>query len=174
MGYTTDFEGQFTFSRKLTDEQTEFIQQFSESRRMGRDVNELMRIYEGRGGLPLPQTSIGEDTRTPEEIYGVDGEFFVGGEDRATVKNYNVPPITQPGLWCQWTTDDGETLVWDGNEKFHNYVTWMEYLIENIFKKWGIVLNGSVNWVGEDSSDLGQLIVTDNVVTTREGEVIYK
>lgn len=176
MGYTTDFTGGFSFNKSLTPEQTEFIQKFNETRRMGRDVNELMRVYEGKGGLPLPQTSIGEDTRTPEEIYGVDGEFFVGSDSKTdtSIKNYNVPPSTQPGLWCQWTTDDGETLVWDENEKFYNYVVWMKYLIENIFKKWGIVLNGSVNWSGEDSDDLGQLIVTDNVVTIKEGEVIYK
>lgn len=175
MGYTTYFEGQFTFNEPLNHEQIEFIQSFSRTRRMKRDVSELMRLYNGNFGLPLDQVSIGNDTRTPEEIYGNEGEFFVGNDKNdSSVFDYNTPPKNQPGLWCNWITSDGEILVCDDGENFYDYVEWMEYLVNHIFKKWNIVLNGSVEWNGEESDDFGQLIVTDNVVTTRKGTINYE
>ncbi len=39
MGYTTDFEGQISLSRALTEEQAHYITQFSQSRRMGRNAS---------------------------------------------------------------------------------------------------------------------------------------
>ncbi len=80
-----------------------------------------------------------------------------------------------PGFWCQWVpTEDGMGLEWDGNEKFYNYVEWLEYLIEKFFIPWGIKLNGEVEWEGEESGDLGIIIVKDNEVTTKEGKVTYQ
>ena len=79
---------------------------------------------------------------------GIDGEYFVGGggcagqkHDRSII-DYNRPPRTQPGLWCQWvvtkTQDGTDVIAWDGGEKFYDYVEWLCYLIEHFFKPWGI------------------------------------
>jgi len=79
-----------------------------------------------------------------------------------------------PGFWCQWIpTEDGWGLEWDGNEKFYDYVAWMEYLIKNFFIPWGIKVNGEIEWEGEESGDLGKIVVKDNVVSTLEGKVTY-
>ena len=43
------------------------------------------------------------------------------------------------------------------------------YLIDNFFSHWGRTLNGEVHWSGDDSSDIGTIFVTDNVVTVEEG-----
>lgn len=147
MGYTTDFFNQrLKLNKQLSLDDKTFLDKLNETRRMARNVG-------------------------PE--YGVEGEFYVDGEgfmgqDRETnIIDYNVPPKTQPGLWCQWKpTDDGRGLEWDGGEKFYDYVEWLEYII-NWLKPRGYVLNGSVDWQGEDSDDRGTITVVDNVVSTR-------
>src|ERR1039458_3667962 len=105
MGYTTDFDGQFNLDRELSDDDYEFLVKFNETRRMKRNV----------------------------EGYGVDGEWFVDGtgfagqDHDATIVEYNGPPSTQPGLWCQWRpTEDHKAIEWDDGEKFYNYVEWIE------------------------------------------------
>lgn len=152
MGYTTEFEGQFYLDKKLTDEDAEFLRKFSSTRRMKRNI----------------------------EGYGAEGEFYVDGEgfhgqDREdTVIDYNHPPSTQPGLWCQWIpTDDDMGIEWDGGEKFYEYEEWIIYIIDNILAPRGYTLNGEVRWAGEDNSDLGMIVVTNNVVTTKTGYVTY-
>ena len=43
--------------------------------------------------------------------------------------DYNTPPEGQPGLWCQWTTNNnGTEIQWDGGEKFYHAPEWMSYL----------------------------------------------
>lgn len=176
MGYTTEFEGSFSLDKVLTDEQFKYINNFSASRRMVRDVNKLMEKYLGKFGL--------KETGSPEEIYGVEGGYFIGDgtnynwpfDKDMTVIDYNKPPNGQPGLWCQWiveTIDNEQHLLWDGGEKFYNYVHWLKYLIDNFFKPWGITLNGSVTWSGEDDEDIGKITVKDNEISIFRGEINY-
>jgi hypothetical protein len=192
MGYSTDFDGEFKLTPFATPEQVEYINKFIDTRRMGRKVDVLMEKFKGKFGLPLIKTNLlpasetsvtdlvdngnGEFVpvdRTAAEIYGVQGEFFIGDENTAVI-DHNRPPTTQPGLWCQWTLDeDGTSLQWDGGEKFYSYVEWLQYMITNFFSPWGIMLNGEVEWSGEESSDLGKIIVVNNVVTVKQGTVNY-
>ena len=80
-----------------------------------------------------------------------------------------------PSYYCQWLpTEDGLHLKWDGNEKFYNYVEWLEYLIKEFFKPRGFILNGEIVWEGEDHSDTGKIIVTDNNVSTKKGKIVFK
>ena len=153
MGYTTDFEGSFNITPVLSQKDNEFLTKFSETRRMARNVG-------------------------PE--YGIEGEFYVDGtgwagqDSDTTVINYNKPPSTQPGLWCQWVpTDDGSELVWDGGEKFYNYVEWLDYLIDKILAPRGYTLNGECQWFGEERDDVGVIIVKNNIVTTKVGKLTY-
>jgi hypothetical protein len=214
MGYTTDFAGCFTVSRPLTETEKNYINGMSNTRRMKRDVNILMEMYKGKYGNPFATGN------TPEEIYGVDGEFYVNtdepdeqdvfsqGNDKSII-DYNTAPglptyeemknvpwqeryaIQQsligdgkcvPGLWCQWTIQDGgdhgeedgvDVLAWDGGEKFYEYIAWLKYYINKFFEPWGIKLNGEVDWEGEDSEDFGKIVVVDNVVKVLEGKKRY-
>ena len=85
------------------------------------------------------------------------------------------PHEGMPGLWCDWVpNEDGTALEWNGAEKFYDYVPWIKYLIENFIKPWGLTVNGEVEWEGEESGDLGLIVVKDNVVTTKEGKVVYE
>jgi hypothetical protein len=36
------------------------------------------------------------------------------------------------------------------------------------------MLNGEITWEGEDSNDLGKIIVTDNVVEVKTGTITYE
>jgi hypothetical protein len=184
MGYTTDFEGSLKLSRAATEEEMNYINTFSGTRRMKRDVNKLMELYHGAHGNPFTNL-----IATPEVIYGEDGGYFAfddgqsGQSHDSSIIDYNTAPgqldfgldnwgendtkiragLCQPGLWCQWViTEDGTELEWDGSEKFYNYVEWLQYLITNFFEKWGINLNGEISWVGEDRDDTGKIVVEDN------------
>ncbi len=212
MGYSTDFTGKLTFSQPLSNVQETYLKKLNHTRRMKRDVNKLMKLFNGKHGLPfIGKVSIEQqnlidqltksglkisytfmgDNRTPEEIYGVDGEFFAnedgyrGQISDDSIIDYNTPPghvsytkkgkkgIGQPGLWCGWTVDS-DTLFWDGGEKFYYYIEWLEYMINKFFIPWGITLNGEIEWVGEESSDFGKIVVTNNEVKVLTGKKVFE
>ena len=160
MGYTTDFYGTFKLNKKLDEETHTFLKRFNETRRMKFNLG-------------------------PE--FGLNGEFYVGHHQDFTGKyagqverdfpglvEYNTPPCTQPGLWCQWRpSDDGMEIEWDGGEKFYDYNIWLKYIIKNFLQPKGYVLNGEVQWEGEDRGDSGIIFVKDNMVNpvSKEDEI---
>lgn len=76
-----------------------------------------------------------------------------------------------PSVYCQWVpTEDGEAIVWDGNEKFNEYIEWMEYIIQNFLNHWKIVANGEITWSGDEQGDVGRIVVKDNVVKIIDGQ----
>lgn len=144
MGYTTDFYGRFELNKPLDEGMFVFLDQFNNSRRV--------------------------KWKDLDPAYGTDGEFYTEGgmnpdHDDKRIVDYNRPPSSQPGLWCQWRpSDDAKGIEWDGNEKFYHYEEWLVYLIHKILIPNGYVLNGEVSFQGEDNDDSGRLIVEDNVV----------
>jgi hypothetical protein len=154
MGYSTDFEGKFTIDKPVDDETYKLLRGLATTRRMKRRV---------------------------DSKYGVDGEFYVedledfGQKHTPDIIDYNTPPSTQPGLWCQWLIQkDKQTIEWDGGEKFYNYVEWIKYIINRILKPRGYIVNGRVEWYGEDRNDGGVIVVNNNAVSVRQAVVVYK
>lgn len=152
MGYTTEFSGRIEISPPLDQNEIDFINKFSGSRRMARKSGPYTVVDDGNFG----------QTRSDDII------------------DYNRPPEGQPGLWCQWVpTDDGTALEWDGSEKFYNSEEWMTYLIDHFLRPAAIAqvelpflqanhtLNGVIKAQGEEMDDRWKLVVTDNVVTTQ-------
>ncbi len=152
MGYSTDFLGSLHFSRPLRDQEMDYINALTQCRRMKLDVAKLHETYKGAHGNPF--------AKTDADVYGVDGEYFTQelSYDDPCVSNYNSPPGTQPGLWCHWTVSKKE-LTWDGGEKFYKYVEWLQYFIRHFFDKWGIALDGAMQWQGERREDRGTISV---------------
>lgn len=151
MGYQTDFFGQFDFNKPLDDSTYKFLVGLASTRRMKRDNEKLKEKY--------------------NRDFGTDGEYFCevtenfGQVHDDTVVEYNQPPRTQPSLWLQWIpTEDRLHLEWDGNEKFYEYIEWLEYLIKNIIAPRGYILNGEVEWEGEERGDTGRIEVVDNII----------
>lgn len=145
MGYTTEFRGSFELNKKLDATTHTFLNKLNETRRMSRNLG-------------------------PE--FGTEGEFFVDGrghagqDHEASIIDYNSPPSTQPGLWCQWRpTESGTAIEWDGGDKFYNYIPWIQYIISNVLEPKGYILNGEVAWRGEDWSDTGNIIIRNNILT---------
>ena len=190
MGYTTDFYGHFTLDKPLTPEHAAYLKAFNETRRMKRDASKTSKLPDTRReAVKLP---IGNDAEyyvgsVDDGNHGQGKEMF-GARD-ADIVDFNSPPSGQPGLWCGWTVADAEgdsisdrdanptrpaqSIVWDGGEKFYEYVKWLEYLIEHFLKPWGYKLNGDVTWQGEESDDRGMIRVTDNKVKTGQGRLEY-
>jgi len=111
---------------------------------------------------------------------GEEGEYFIGGlgfcgqDSDDSVIDHNTPPVTQPGLWCQWVINEADNcLEWDGGEKFYDYEEWLDYLIENFFEPLGYVLNGDIEWEGEDDDDCGIIHVEDNFISTEFGVHVH-
>lgn len=147
MGYTTVFNGEFGLNKKLDADTFTLLSGLANTRRMQRNI----------------------------EGYGVDGEFYIGGvgfmgqDDDETVINNNAPPRTQPSLWLQWTpNEDGTALIWDGGEKFYCSLEWIDYLVYNILKPRGYVVNGVVNAEGE-AGEQWYIKVEDNKVSKGHG-----
>lgn len=169
IGYTTDFEGRFNLDKPLTEAHKAYLVAFASTRHMQRDG----AVYK----LPDP---LREAVNLPA---GPNGEYYVAGTDgfdfgstkNASILDHNSPPRSQPGLWCQWVpSEDGKGIEWDGGEKFYAYTEWLKYIVDNFLKPWGYKLNGTVKWEGEESGDIGKIVVKDNAVTTKEGRVVYR
>ena len=173
MGYTTEFQGSFEFEEPLTDKMIQYINRFSTTRRIKRNVEKIKETYSDWKKLSF-NGDLGED-----------GEYFVGDSDwaldrfsrddsfDASIIDYNEPPAKQPGLWCQWVVSlDGKYLEWDGNEKFYDYVEWLEYLINHFFTPSNIFLNGNVMWRGENFDDIGKITVEHNKITIIKRQLI--
>jgi hypothetical protein len=168
MGYSTDFSGSFSLNTPLTDAHAAYLRKFAETRRMARNqtiASTLPDPVREAVGLPI----------------GKQGAYFVGGgghcgqDTDASVVNSNGAPDGQPGLWCQWVpTYDNDGIGWDGGEKFYNYTEWLKYIIEHFLKPWGYVLDGDVEWFGEDRDDRGIIIVENNIISTKRGRIVWE
>lgn len=168
MGYTTDFSGSFGLDRQLTKEHEAYLEQFAGSRRMRRDASKTEQradLVREAVGLPV----------------GDEGAYFVGesgysGQDNGDdVLDHNKPPAGQPGLWCQWTPDEGGQVIgWNGGEKFYHYVEWLEYLLEHFLVPWGYQVDGAVEWVGEDPNDRGRILVERSQVRVQRATFLYE
>jgi uncharacterized protein (TIGR02996 family) len=142
----------------LRFEHAAYLTAFNETRRMKRDPAKAALLPDPvRLAVGL---SVGEDG-----AYFVGGRGFHGQDDDESILDHNSPPGDQPGLWCQWRpSEDGTAIVWDGGEKFYDYVEWLEYLILHFLNPWAYVLNGKVRWQGEVNEDRGVITVINNRV----------
>lgn len=167
MGYTTDFSGAFDLSPALNAAQIAYLKLFANTRRMMRSVTLVgVRPDPVRVAVGLP--------------VGIEGEYFVGSsgyagqEHSSDVVDFNCPPSTQPGLWCQWEpTDDGTKIQWNGVEKFYSYTEWLQYLIDNFLNKWGITITGEVRYQGEESADFGRVVVVNGIASRLPGKRVF-
>lgn len=177
MGYTTEFEGEIVIDPPLNPAEVEYVNRFGETRRMD---------------------------RAKGPYYANPGNDGFGQDPEDDIRDYNRPPVGQPGLWCKWeVSGDGSSLYWSGAEKFYDAEEWMQYLIDHFFKPGAVasnlvedpcptcghaeaidpqfadftfdhVLNGEIDAQGEEAEDRWKLIVTDNVVTRKNAKLVWE
>lgn len=155
MGYTTKFTGQLNLNKTLSVKALRFLELLNNTRRMGRkNIDDAFGIQ--------GEFFVFEDPNSKQYIK----DFFPGIEiPNPTIIDFNRPPSTQPGLWCQWRpTKNGNAIKWDGKDKFYNYTEWLVYIIHKILKPNGYVLNGKLKYKGEWKGDYGEIEVKDNHV----------
>lgn len=164
MGYTTYFNGSLKFNKEVSEQLKEYINRFSDTRRMPRDNEKIKELYPNWRELCF----FGE--------LGTMGEYFApkdknfGQDDDKSIIDYNgFRCSVHPGLWCQWIINDDNELEWDGNEKFYNYIDWLYYLIDNFFDPLGYELSGDITWEGEESDDCGTIHVVNNFIEIKNG-----
>lgn len=163
MGYSTDFYGSLSFNKPVEEWLVEYVNGFGDTRRMKRDVEKIKETF------PNWESKCFRGALGPDGAFFIGGDGFLGQDEDASVVDGNRPPNGQPGLWCQWIIDNEGRLAWDGSEKFYHYVEWLEYLIRHFFAPLGYVLNGDIEWQGEDYDDFGTIRVVDNTVTEQFG-----
>jgi hypothetical protein len=175
VGYSTDFTGQFDLDKPLLDEHAAYLKAFNGTRRMKRNPELTAKLPDPvrvAAGLPLGPDAgyfVGAALIQEEGPFGGAGQAHT-----ADIVDYNLPPDSQPSLWCQWVPDDWNAAIeWDGSQKFHRYVEWLGYLIDHFLAPWGYVLSGTVEWRGEDLDDHGRILVADNVVRTQHAETTW-
>jgi DNA-binding protein Fis len=161
MGYTTEFTGHFNVTPLLKKAHRDYLTAFSQVRHMQREVTKLAKKKD-----PLRLT-----VKLP---IGVDGAYFIGVPtpsrphgDRApaSILSHNHPPMGQPELHCQWVpTSDGKRIVWDGGEKFYEYVAWLQYLVDHFLAPWGYQINGEVSYQGQYPQDHGRVVAVQNKI----------
>lgn len=89
--------------------------------------------------------------------------------EKAVYEAYTETPDTIPDSYLQWEPNEsGTAIVWNGEEKFYDYIHWLRWLIKHYMKPHDLVLNGILHWQGEDMKDRGVLMAQDNRVTTRK------
>jgi hypothetical protein len=153
MGYSTDFYGFWTLIPALSLAQTDYLQKFSRTRRVKRNPDAIIDRRLAALGLDL----------------GVNAEYFVDTEDEdESIVDVNLPPGKQPSLWCKWRVNDrGNRLEHTGGEKLDRYVEWLDYIVEHFFSPWGVRIDGSVRYEGEELIDAGTIEIIDNRIEVR-------
>jgi hypothetical protein len=70
--------------------------------------------------------------------------------------------------YMQWVPSETlDHIVYDGNEKFYDYVDWMKWLV-NYLKGIGITADGEIDWSGDQAGDTGTIVVANSEVTVRD------
>lgn len=161
MGYTTWFTGSLKTDKPVTNEFMDYINAFAEVRHMVRNVDKIKEIFPNW------------EKQCFNGNIGTDGQYFVGeiamSDIDTSIVDFNRPADDVPGLWCQWVMNNNSELEWDGGEKFYNYTEWLKYLIKNFFEPSDYILNGEIEFQGEDEDDFGTIRVVDNEVDVKYG-----
>ncbi|KAL9654140.1 hypothetical protein ABK040_016486 [Willaertia magna] len=182
MGYTTEFQGKFNLNKNLATnpKALQQIQILNLTRRIQynleeivkkekKTIEEIIQLYGVEAEFYDPNlTTVLEKYPNPLDWqfeFFNDNSMIFEIHKNPLYLNYNSPPLCQPSLWCQWCYNKEENVLeWDGNEKFYYYVDWIVYIINVILKPEDFIVNGKINYIGEDTNDFGVIIVKNNVV----------
>jgi hypothetical protein len=166
MGYTTEFSGLgFWTDKPLKAEHIAYINSFADTRHMLYDMTQI-RPGPTRAAVDVPDEAafVLEEDKLETEAVSRDPSGRPSIYRLSSIDVNKTPPGV-PSLWCQWRVNEDGNIHWDGGEKFYCYDEWLVWLIEMLLKPWGYVLNGTVDYQGEDGDDYGRIIVAHNEVT---------
>jgi hypothetical protein len=158
MGYSTDFYGKIEIDPPLSQEEIEFLTNFSETRRC-------------------------ERRKGPYFVGGT-----LNGNDEDVIDANKPPKGQPGLYCQWVPTEEGGAIEWDGNEKFYEAEQWMKYIIdhflcleplarlvdeENFNFLVGHQCDGEIEAEGEDADDKWLLVVRDNEVYVKTAVITY-
>ena len=86
--------------------------------------------------------------------------------------NYTDTPETIPKSYLQWEpNEDGTAIRWNGGEKFYDYIHWLRWLTKRYLKPHGLVINGKIEWRGDEVADIGVITAVDNKITSKKTKI---
>lgn len=160
MGYHTDFDGVFTFSRPLTVNELNKLNKFLELRHVTLDMSDV-------------PDSEKENTLFGE--FGENGIFYFG--EKALTTDVNRPPklnnVLHMDLYIPWEVGADGDFLSGLYGKAYKPVDSLRFLIDYFFSKIGVTLNGKVTWEGEESGDVGLINVINNKINVHNGVIVY-
>ena len=159
MSYEIEYAGQFDLNTPLTEAHRAYLDRFSSTRRMKRNVEELALT-------PDPIRMAALLPNGPEGAYFVGSSAFMGQDmDAPSVIEPDKPPTGQPGLWCVWSPNPEGTAIgcWEPSPVYE-FSEWLQYLITNFLIPWGYTVSGEVTLTGDDEAELGKIVVVENRV----------
>lgn len=103
-------------------------------------------------------------------VTNFEGEFGLSKEidekTRRLINNINEDGIIlgndNPDTWCLWQTDGKVLYSSSGNA--YDFEEWLRIIVEEIIVPRGYVLNGEVEWIGDDPDDRGKVVIKDNEI----------
>jgi hypothetical protein len=188
MGYTTEFDGYVTIEPPLNEHEVSFLKDLASTRRMLRRNGPLFVKGGGYAGQDHEEDIINFNCSSGEQPW-------LGARDLPADWRDYFEPDGQPGLWCKWEpSDDGETISWNGAEKFYDAPEWMRYIIDKLlapsadeylvkhndederlqYFTCDHTVNGVINAEGEEQEDVWRLEVKDNIVSVREAKIVWE
>lgn len=80
-----------------------------------------------------------------------------------------VAELSGVNTYMQWVPAESlDAIVWDGGEKFYDYLPLLKWLCGTWLKDRGIEASGELIWRGDEVGDTGRISVAANVVTSTE------
>lgn len=134
MGYETELHGQLVIQPELIDQHKKFLEEFFETRHE-------------------------------------DGRVWSKSWEPGKVR----PKDSPPSIWCPWklcelphyvTAYRGPCsgLEIPGDGKHYGYVAWLQHIVNEFLAPNGYEVNGRVCWQGDDTFDVGVIVVKANQV----------
>ena len=80
----------------------------------------------------------------------------------------------QPSTYCSWCpTEDGDVITHDGSEKSSGNIFWIRHIVSYLKEK-GYVVNGEVEWEGDEAGDVGKIVVENNDVIIKKAKLTFE
>ena|SRR5579884_1223431 len=172
MGYVTWFMGRLKLDKPLEPHHLAYLQAFHRAQHVQWDVHLLEQEPDPLReavGLPLGEYGCYFTGRGFKKEYSYPPWYYNGRAEIDPAYLGSVCPGT-PYHICGWRPSEDDTELVASLDKFYGYIQWLHYLLDHFLLPWSYVLNGKMDWQGEEEEDMGTILVENNVITVIKGE----
>ena len=119
--------------------------------------------------------------------YGYDGQGSPQPRDPAWPKRHLISETDSegeslssvPGVYCCWGLENRKSstdIAESSMDVSSDYIEWLQYVIDHIKQRFPHSrFSGVIDWRGEDSEDLGRILVSPKgIIRTKWGYIVYR